>query len=117
MGSGLGEFWGNWIELYKQEKEDLEDMVNDKVKQALQEKYNFPLEGDILQAIRELEKLAVGKYRNVDYSWQDSFSKVWWSVRHEIDMFEEGEESPLNTVSCNGAKRWIERWKDLYIPY
>lgn len=117
MGSGLGEFWDGWIEEDKAEKEELEHMVSDKVKVALQTRYNFRLDGEEFTAVRELEKLAVNRYRTIDYSWQDCFSKVYKSVEHEIALFEEDEESPLNMQSAEGARAWLERWKHLYKVY
>ena len=55
-----------------------------------------------------------------DYSSQDSFDAVWRSVLHEVDLFEEGEESPLNKTTAKGAKRWLKEFshlcKDVRIP-
>lgn len=75
----------------------------------MQERYNFSIsEEPIRIALERLESLKVNEYRNVDYCAQDSFDKVWWSVLHEVDMYEEGEESPLNKTTCKGAKNWLK---------
>jgi len=112
MGSGLGEFWDSWIEIDKKEKEDLETMISAKVKQALQPRYNFPLDGEILQAVRDLEKLVVNRYRSIDFSAQDNFDRVWFSVLHEVDYYEEQEEgwNNLNKTTYKGAKSWLQKW-------
>ena len=128
--TGLGDFWDNWVseteELQRKNDEavraaqekarqrekqmEAEDMAK---REALQERYNFPLTDELAVALERLEGLAVSKYRMDDYSYQDSFSKVWGSVQHEVDMYEEGEESPLNKNSCRGAKRWLAEYKHL----
>ena len=60
-----------------------------------------------------MESLKVDEYRNIDYCAQDSFDRVWWSVLHEVDMYEEGEESPLNKTTCKGAKNWLKSFSHL----
>ena len=54
------------------------------------------------------------EYRLRDYSYQDSFDKVWASVLHEVDMYEEGEESPMNKTTVKGAKNWLKSFSHLY---
>ena len=84
-----------------------------KKREALQNRYNFPLTNELAAALERLEGLAVNRYRNDDYSWQDSFNKIWVSVQHEVDLYEEGEESSLNKNSCRGAKRWLDEYNHL----
>ena len=90
-------------------------MIKKRIK--ISPKYNFvPDEGE-KKALKELEGLAVNKYRMHDYSYQDSFSKIYVAVQHEVDMYEEGEESPLNKRSYNSAKKWLEKYNGLYEVY
>ena len=88
--------------------------------QALRERYNFDVTVDLAKALIRLEGLKVNEYRMDDYSTQDSFDAVWRSVLHEVDLFEEGEESPLNKTTEKGAKRWLKEFshlcKDVRIP-
>jgi len=76
-------------------------------------RYNFIIKGDMVDAISKLEELKVDEYRNKDFSSQDSFDKVWFSVLHEVDMFEEGEETQLKKRSIDASKRWLEKYKYL----
>jgi hypothetical protein len=129
--SGLGEFWDNWLEESENEKSEINRAVAQKKDEAtereeayltmrkqeleqMQARYNFPLTAEIIPALERLEKLAVNKYRNDDYSWQDSFDKIWYSVLHEVDLYEEGEESPLNKTTVKGAKNWLKSFAHLY---
>lgn len=81
--------------------------------QALRERYNFDVTVDLAKALIRLEGLKVNEYRMDDYSSQDSFDAVWRSVLHEVDLFEEGEESPLNKTTAKGAKRWLKEFSHL----
>lgn len=87
---------------------------------AMQSRYNFEVTVELAQALKRLEGLKVNEYRYDDYSSQDSFDAVWRSVLHEVDLFEEGEESPLNKTTAKGAKRWLKEFshlcKDVRIP-
>ena len=75
--------------------------------------YNFTVTEELVPALERLEGLAVNKYRMDDYSCQDCFKEVWNSVQHEVDLYEEGEESPLNKNSCRGAKNWLNSFRHL----
>ena len=80
----------------------------------MQERYNFSIEDETIRiALERLESLKVNEYRNVDYHAQCSFGDVWWSVLHEVDLYEEGEESPLNKTTCKGAKNWLKSYSHL----
>ena len=80
---------------------------------CLQKLYNFTITEDLLPALQKLETLAVSKYRNDDYSYQDSFDKIWRSVLHEVDLYEEGEESQLTKNAVRGAKNWLKAYSHL----
>lgn len=104
------------VDQKKREAKEREEAYLTMKKQALesmQKRYNFPLTEELIPALEKLEGLAVNKYRNDDYSWQDSFDKVWFSVLHEVDLFEEGEESPLNKTTARGAKNWLKSFAHL----
>lgn len=130
MKTGLGEWWDNFIqeseeiaqrnEKRRKEAEErynqyLKEQEEERVKrlEELQKHYNFIVTEELVPALERLEGLAVNKYRMIDYSYQDSFEKVWISVQHEVDLYEEGEESPLNKNSCRGAKNWLNSFKHL----
>ena len=81
--------------------------------EELQKHYNFTVTEELVPALERLEGLAVNKYRMDDYSCQDCFKEVWNSVQHEVDLYEEGEESPLNKNSCRGAKNWLNSFRHL----
>ncbi|MGN0373910.1 MAG: hypothetical protein ACI4EN_00300 [Butyrivibrio sp.] len=134
MSTGLGEFWDQWDrenkefeERHKKRLAELKEKAEKDRKEQkaaeledlkeLQSRYNFKLEGDVLTAIQRLESLAVNKYRYNEFCYQDSFNKVYSSVRHEVDLYEEGDESPLNKNSCRGAKNWLDKWRHLYNSY
>lgn len=80
---------------------------------ALRDRYNFDITEDIARALFRLEGLKVNEYRLDDYATQDSFGAVWKSVLHEVDLYEEGEESPLNKITTKGAKRWLKEFSHL----
>lgn len=126
--------WGEWWDNFAQESEELTQRIEKRRKEAeekynqylkeqeeeslkrleeLQKHYNFIVTEELVPALERLEGLAVNKYRMDDYSYQDSFEKVWMSVQHEVDLYEEGEESPLNKNSCRGAKNWLNSFKHL----
>lgn len=79
----------------------------------MQERYNFELTKEIIPALRRLESLKVNECRYDDYASQDSFDAIWRSVLHEVDLYEEGEESMLNKNSCRGAKNWLKSFSHL----
>ena len=108
MKTGLGDWWDN----FAQESEEIAQR-NEKRRKEAEERYNFIVTDELVPALERLEGLAVNKYRMDDYSYQDSFEKVWISVQHEVDLYEEGEESPLNKNSCRGAKNWLNSFKHL----
>lgn len=83
--------------------------------QSLRERYNFDITVDIARALFRLEGLKVNEYRMIDYATQDSFDAVWRSVLHEVDLWEEGEESPLNKTTAKGAKRWLKEFSFLCV--
>lgn len=130
--SGLGEFWDNWIEETEQEKQKPQELIEKRKQEAkakeeeyymteknrieeMQKRYNFSIgEEPIRIALERLEKLKVNEYRYVDYHAQTSFDDVWRSVLHEVDLYEEGEESPLNKTTCKGAKNWLKSFSHLY---
>lgn len=127
----IGEFWEDWIEKDKQEKEHIKELIEKRKQEAkareeeylemrnkeledMQKRYNFALSNDLVPALERLESLKVNEYRLRDYSYQDSFDKVWASVLHEVDMYEEGEESPMNKTTVKGAKNWLKSFSHLY---
>ena len=82
--------------------------------EEMQKRYNFSIEEETVRiALERLESLKVNEYRNVDYHAQGSFGDVGWSVLHEVDLYEEGEESPLNKTTCKGAKNWLKSFSHL----
>lgn len=130
MKTGLGEWWDNFAqeteELIKENEERrkeaeeryhkyLKEQEEEKLKrlEELQKHYNFTVTEELVPALERLEGLAVNKYCMDDYSCQDCFKEVWNSVQHEVDLYEEGEESPLNKNSCRGAKNWLNSFRHL----
>ena len=81
----------------------------------MQKRYNFSIEDERFQiAIERLEGLAVDRFRNDDYSAQKSFDDVWWSVLHEVDLYEEGEETEFRSVrSVEATKKWLKSFSHL----
>lgn len=81
----------------------------------MQKRYNFSIEDERIQiALERLEGLAVDRFRNDDYSAQKSFEDVWWSVLHEVDLYEEGEETEFRSVrSVEATKRWLKSFSHL----
>lgn len=130
MKTGLGDWWDNFAQESEEiaqrnekRRKEAEERYNQYLKEQeeerlkrleeLQKHYNFIVTDELVPALERLEGLAVNKYRMDDYSCQDSFEKVWISVQHEVDLYEEGEESPLNKNSCRGAKNWLNSFKHL----
>ena len=130
MKTDLGEWWDNFAqeteELIKENEERrkeaderyhkyLKEQEEEKLKrlEELQKHYNFTVTEELVPALERLEGLAVNKYHMDDYSCQDCFKEVWNSVQHEVDLYEEGEESPLNKNSCRGAKNWLNSFRHL----
>lgn len=105
------------VEQKKAEVKDREESWYEMEKQRIEEmqkRYNFSIQEEPVRiALERLESLKVNEYRNVDYWTQDSFDRVWWSVLHEVDMYEEGEESPLNKTTYKGAKNWLKSFVHL----
>lgn len=81
----------------------------------MQKRYNFSIEDEQIQiALERLEGLAVDRFRNDDYSAQKSFDDVWWSVLHEVDLYEEGEETEFRSVrSVEATKKWLKSFSHL----
>lgn len=81
----------------------------------MQKRYNFSIEDERIQiALERLEGLAVDRFRNDDYSAQKSFDDVWWSVLHEVDLYEEGEETEFRSVrSVEATKKWLKSFSHL----
>lgn len=81
----------------------------------MQKRYNFSIEDERIQiALERLEGLAVDRFRNDDYSVQKSFDDVWWSVLHEVDLYEEGEETEFRSVrSVEATKKWLKSFSHL----
>ena len=81
----------------------------------MQKRYNFSIEDEWIQiALERLEGLAVDRFRNDDYSAQKSFDDVWWSVLHEVDLYEEGEETEFRSVrSVEATKKWLKSFSHL----
>ena len=76
----------------------------------MQKRYNFY----IMSFEDWLEGLAVDRFRNDDYSAQKSFDDVWWSVLHEVDLYEEGEETEFRSVrSVEATKKWLKSFSHL----
>lgn len=81
----------------------------------MQKRYNFSIEDERIQiALERLEGLAVDRFRNDDYSAKKSFDDVWWSVLHEVDLYEEGEETEFRSVrSVEATKKWLKSFSHL----
>lgn len=81
----------------------------------MQKRYNFSIEDERIQlALERLEGLAVDRFRNDDYSAQKSFDDVWWSVLHEVDLYEEGEDTEFRSVrSVEATKKWLKSFSHL----
>lgn len=81
----------------------------------MQKRYNFSIEDERIQiALERLEGLAVDRFRNDDYSAQKSFDDVWWSVLHEVDLYEEGGETEFRSVrSVEATKKWLKSFSHL----
>jgi len=110
-----GENEERWLREFEARKIDYEKEII--YMEELRSRYNFDLSGETLEAIVHLERLKVNEYYFKDYSYQDSFSKVYNAVKHEVELFNEGEESPLNKTTCKGANSWLSKWGDLYKSY
>ena len=124
MSTGLGEFWDNWEKETKDLERKNKEYVNKIVQEAesmkdsrlkkMQNRYNFIITEDIAPALEWLESLAVDRFRNNDYYAQTSFGDVWWSVLHEVDMYEDGEEHCFRSVkSVEATKKWLKSFSHL----
>lgn len=128
--TGLGEFWDKFVEETEEieckTKERTANIVQEAIGRCIEEaymdnrkydemtrRYNFILSPAHRIALERLEGIKVDKYRNKDYADQNSFYRVWWSVLHEVGMYEEGEESPLNKTTLKGAKNWLKSFSHL----
>ncbi len=129
------ESWSRWLEEMDKEIAELQETANlvSEQKKAeakaieeewyrmekkriaeMQQRYNFSIEEEPIRiALQRLESLKVNEYRYDDYFTQDSFDAIWMSVLHEVDLYEEGEESMLNKNSCRGAKNWLRSFSHL----
>lgn len=99
------------VALFEKKKFDYQEKI--KEYELMQERYNFELKKEIIPALQRLESLKVNECRYDDYASQDSFDAIWRSVLHEVDLYEEGEESMLNKNSCRGAKNWLKSFSHL----
>lgn len=78
--------------------------------------FDRELPDDCKKAITSLKKLKVYFAMNDDTI--DNFADVWFRVQHECDMYEEMQDSnELAYQSYIGAKKWLEKWRHLYIKY
>lgn len=78
--------------------------------------FDRELPDDCKKAITSLKKLKVYFAMNDDTI--DNFADVWFRVQHECDMYEEMQDSnELTYQSYIGAKKWLEKWRHLYIKY
>lgn len=87
--------------------------MDNKLYDEMTSRYNFTLTEPMRIALGRLEGIKVDQYRSKDFSDQSSFYKVWWSVLQEVDLYEEGEESPLNKTTAKGAKNWLKSFSHL----
>ena len=100
MKESLGSFWDEWEKETELEEKKLKEMQDKIHKQYLEN--------------MRLESLAVDRFRNYDYSAQKSFDDVWWSVLHEVDLYEEGEETEFRSVrSVEATKKWLKSFSHL----
>ena len=128
----LGSFWDAWekeTEIEEKKVKDMQDRIHKQylanmqeekqMKQEqikkMQKRYNFSIEDERIQiALERLESLAVDRFRNYDYMAQKSFDDVWWSVLHEVDLYEEGEETEFRSVrSVEATKKWLKSFSHL----
>lgn len=79
----------------------------------VQKKYNFKITNVLYKAIMELERLIVSEYRWKDFDTQKDFRSIWNSVQHEVDLYEENEDSPLVKRTYESTKKWLDKWEHL----
>lgn len=132
MKESLGSFWDEWekeTELEEKKLKEMQDKIHKQYLENMQEekqmkqeqirkmqkRYNFSIWDERIQiALERLESLAVDRFRNYDYSAQKSFDDVWWSVLHEVDLYEEGEETEFRSVrSVEATKKWLKSFSHL----
>lgn len=131
MSTGLGEFFDNLEKEnkeYEDRKEKLRKEIADKAIQNcieeayaenryrddLQSRYMFKVNEELFVALDRLESLAVNKFRNVDYYAQDSFDKVWCSVLHEVDRYDDGDKRGFKSIkSVQATKKWLKSFSHL----
>ncbi len=83
---------------------------------------------DCKKAINELKRMKVFNLCGFDY--EETFADVWWSVLHEVDLYEEGEFCKEASRSMYGgdpeamsfkqavsADKWLVRWWDIAFIY
>lgn len=46
-----------------------------------------------------------------------NFFMIWWQVQHELDLFDEGEESGLSKNNYESGKKWLDENRDLAEKY
>ena len=99
---------------YLANMQEEKQMKQEQIKK-MQKRYNFSIEDERIQiALERLESLAVDRFRNYDYMAQKSFDDVWWSVLHEVDLYEEGEETEFRSVrSVEATKKWLKSFSHL----
>lgn len=82
--------------------------------------WSFEVPEDCKKALQELSRMKVCDLRSDDE--ENSFADVWWHVQHEVDLFEEEqydwrEEDLLTPKTYATAKRWLEKYNNLYVKY
>ena len=64
------------------------------------------------KAINKGKRLKAFKLRNDDT--ENSFDDIWFHVLHEVDLFEEGEDTAvINKSQAIAAKRWLRETQSL----
>ncbi|HAT4302214.1 TPA: hypothetical protein I9089_002319 [Clostridium perfringens] len=80
----------------------------------------------INKALKKLHRLKVDNYHDgydmsmdmhMDKYFTPNFFMIWWRVSDELSLYEEGEDSELNSKTYSTGKRWIEDNRDLANKY
>lgn len=77
--------------------------------------FNFIIEDDCKEALKEVVQLKAFKVRNDDN--ENNFADVYFHVQHEADMYEEGEENDLTLSTYLSVKKWLKKHHALYMKY
>ncbi|MBP1047106.1 hypothetical protein I6N96_12565 [Enterococcus sp. BWM-S5] len=70
-----------------------------------------------IEAMDRLSRLKINSLRNYDPSSENNFADTYFSVLHELDMWDEGEWKELGYKPAKTARCWLEEYRYLYKEY